>query len=48
MAMLVSQDGTSNVIAVDELRIGPNNTDRRGTWAMGTACASISAWKRLE
>ena len=36
-------DGTSSTILVDELRIGWNAEDIRGTWAMGQCGASISA-----
>ena len=36
-------DGTSNTILFDELRIGWNTNDIRGTWAMGQSSASISA-----
>jgi prepilin-type N-terminal cleavage/methylation domain-containing protein len=36
-------DGTSNTILFDELRIGWNSNDIRGTWALGQAGASISA-----
>ena len=36
-------DGTSSTILFDELRIGWNQNDIRGTWAMGQAGASISA-----
>jgi prepilin-type N-terminal cleavage/methylation domain-containing protein/prepilin-type processing-associated H-X9-DG protein len=36
-------DGTSTTILVDELRVGWNADDVRGTWAMGQAGASISA-----
>ena len=36
-------DGTSSTILIDELRIGWNGNDIRGTWAMGQAGASISA-----
>ncbi|MDB5307668.1 MAG: prepilin-type cleavage/methylation protein [Gemmataceae bacterium] len=36
-------DGTSNTIMFDELRIGWNGDDIRGTWAMGQCGASISA-----
>jgi prepilin-type N-terminal cleavage/methylation domain-containing protein len=36
-------DGTSNTILFDEMRIGWNENDIRGTWAMGQAGASISA-----
>lgn len=36
-------DGSSSTILIDELRIGWNANDIRGTWAMGQAGASISA-----
>ncbi|MFM9118298.1 MAG: DUF1559 domain-containing protein [Planctomycetota bacterium] len=36
-------DGTSNTILFDELRIGWNSNDIRGTWALGQCGASISA-----
>lgn len=36
-------DGTSATILFDELRIGWNSDDIRGTWALGQAGASISA-----
>jgi prepilin-type N-terminal cleavage/methylation domain-containing protein len=36
-------DGTSNTILIDELRVGWNANDIRGTWAMGQCGASISA-----
>jgi prepilin-type N-terminal cleavage/methylation domain-containing protein/prepilin-type processing-associated H-X9-DG protein len=36
-------DGTSNTAMIDELRIGPDATDLRGTWAMGQCAASIVA-----
>jgi prepilin-type N-terminal cleavage/methylation domain-containing protein len=36
-------DGTSSTILFDELRIGWNTEDIRGTWAMGMTGASISA-----
>jgi prepilin-type N-terminal cleavage/methylation domain-containing protein/prepilin-type processing-associated H-X9-DG protein len=36
-------DGTSSTILIDELRVGWNGNDIRGTWAMGQAGASISA-----
>jgi len=36
-------DGTSSTILIDELRIGWNANDIRGTWAMGQSGASISA-----
>lgn len=34
------RDGTTNTILLAELRIGVNEHDRRGTWAMGCAGAS--------
>ncbi len=37
------RDGTSTTILIDELRIGWNANDIRGTWAMGQCGASISA-----
>lgn len=37
------EDGTAYTILIDELRIGWNGNDIRGTWAMGQAGASISA-----
>jgi prepilin-type N-terminal cleavage/methylation domain-containing protein/prepilin-type processing-associated H-X9-DG protein len=36
-------DGTSTTILFDELRVGWNQDDIRGTWAMGQCGASISA-----
>jgi hypothetical protein len=35
-------DGSSNTILIDELRIGWNDQDLRGTWAMGQSGASLS------
>ncbi len=43
MAELVSQDGSSNTILFNELRVGLNSSDRRGTWAMGLAGSSMTA-----
>ncbi len=34
------KDGTTNTILLAELRVGVNERDRRGTWAMGCAGAS--------
>jgi prepilin-type N-terminal cleavage/methylation domain-containing protein/prepilin-type processing-associated H-X9-DG protein len=36
-------DGSSNTILVGECRIGLNEHDRRGCWALGTAASSILA-----
>jgi prepilin-type N-terminal cleavage/methylation domain-containing protein/prepilin-type processing-associated H-X9-DG protein len=35
------RDGTTNTILVGEIRAGVSDKDRRGTWAMGTAGASV-------
>jgi prepilin-type N-terminal cleavage/methylation domain-containing protein/prepilin-type processing-associated H-X9-DG protein len=43
MAELVSADGSSNTIIFNELRVGLNSVDRRGTWAMGLAGSSMTA-----
>lgn len=37
------EDGTANTILIDELRIGWNANDIRGSWALGMAGASISS-----
>ncbi len=37
------QDGTSMTVLIDEFRVGPADTDLRGTWAMGQTGASIMA-----
>jgi prepilin-type N-terminal cleavage/methylation domain-containing protein/prepilin-type processing-associated H-X9-DG protein len=34
LAQLTNQDGTSNTIAINEVRAGPSQTDARGTWAL--------------
>lgn len=36
-------DGLAYTVMIDELRIGPDANDLRGTWAMGMAGASIAA-----
>jgi prepilin-type N-terminal cleavage/methylation domain-containing protein len=43
LAEIGSQDGTSNTIAFNELRVGINPGDRRGVWAMGLGGSSITA-----
>jgi prepilin-type N-terminal cleavage/methylation domain-containing protein len=40
---VATMDGTSNTIMLSEIRTGLNQFDRRGTWAMGLAGASITA-----
>ena len=37
-------DGLSNVIMLGEIRAGLSPGDRRGTWALGSAGASMIAW----
>jgi prepilin-type N-terminal cleavage/methylation domain-containing protein/prepilin-type processing-associated H-X9-DG protein len=37
------RDGSSNTIMIDELRVGPVNTDLRGTWALGQAGGSLAS-----
>jgi len=39
-------DGTSSTIAINEVRIGLNSADRRGTWAMGFTGASMTCATR--
>ncbi len=36
-------DGTSNTVLFNEVRIGLNDKDRRGVWAMGLAGSSVTA-----
>lgn len=36
-------NGTSNIVAIDEIRAGIDPVDPRGTWALGMAGASITA-----
>jgi hypothetical protein len=36
-------DGTSSTVLIDELRVGPADTDIRGTWAFGQVGASLTA-----
>jgi prepilin-type processing-associated H-X9-DG protein len=43
VAELMGQDGSSNTILFNELRVGLNSKDRRGTWAMGVGGASLTA-----
>src|SRR5207302_10425978 len=38
-----NQSGTSNCVMINHIRVGPNNTDCRGTWAFGEPGASITA-----
>ena len=34
-------DGTSNSVGIWEIRVGPNDQDARGTWALGRVGASL-------
>lgn len=43
LKQITDADGTSTTVMFNELRSGLNNKDRRGTWAMGTAGASVTA-----
>ncbi len=43
LAEVTSADGTSNTVMFNEVRSGLNENDRRGTWAMGVAGASLTA-----
>jgi len=43
-ALTEVKDGTSNTLMISEVKIGLTNRDRRGTWAMGTAGASVLFW----
>ena len=43
LATLATQDGSSNTIMFNEVRIGLNANDRRGVWAMGLAGSSVTA-----
>jgi len=43
MGALANQDGTSNTILMNHLRVGTVNTDVRGTWAWGMVGGSVTA-----
>jgi hypothetical protein len=43
MRLAEVQDGTSNTVMFNELRVGINPGDRRGVWAMGVSGSSITA-----
>ena len=43
MAELTNQDGSSNIIILAEIRVGLNQNDRRGVWAMGLGGSSLIA-----
>jgi prepilin-type N-terminal cleavage/methylation domain-containing protein/prepilin-type processing-associated H-X9-DG protein len=43
VAEITVQDGTSNTIMFNEVRVGLNVNDRRGVWAMGLAGSSLTA-----
>jgi prepilin-type N-terminal cleavage/methylation domain-containing protein/prepilin-type processing-associated H-X9-DG protein len=43
LGALTTQDGTSNTIMINEVRVGPNANDIRGSWAFGIVGGSITA-----
>jgi prepilin-type N-terminal cleavage/methylation domain-containing protein/prepilin-type processing-associated H-X9-DG protein len=43
LAEISKEDGTANTIMFNEVRVGLNQFDRRGTWAMGVSGASVTA-----
>ncbi len=43
LSQLTQEDGTSNTILFNEVRVGIEARDRRGTWAMGLAGSSVTA-----
>jgi len=42
LSELTSADGTSTTIIFNEIRVGLNDVDRRGTWAMGVGGSSLT------
>ena len=42
MTLATIPDGTSNTIMIQEIRVGVNANDRRGSWALGQPGASIA------
>jgi len=42
MAELTNEDGTSNTVMFNHVRVGTTSTDPRGTWALGMYGASIT------
>jgi prepilin-type N-terminal cleavage/methylation domain-containing protein/prepilin-type processing-associated H-X9-DG protein len=42
LAQITAADGTANTTMFNEIRIGLNTMDRRGTWAMGLGGASVT------
>ena len=43
LGQLAQEDGSSNTILFNEVRVGMEERDRRGTWAMGLAGSSVTA-----
>ena len=43
LGQLAVEDGNSNTILFNEVRVGMGEKDRRGTWAMGLAGSSVTA-----
>jgi prepilin-type N-terminal cleavage/methylation domain-containing protein/prepilin-type processing-associated H-X9-DG protein len=43
LVKLANEDGTSTTVMFNEVRVGLNDVDRRGVWAMGLAGSSVTA-----
>ena len=43
LSEVINQDGSSNTILLNEIRVGINVNDRRGVWAMGLCGSSLTA-----
>jgi len=43
LAAFTNQDGSSNTILVNEVRVGPVDSDARGVWALGYPGSSVTA-----
>jgi hypothetical protein len=41
LGQLTSQDGTSNIVLFSEVRVGLNEFDKRGVWALGHGASSV-------
>lgn len=42
LSEIINQDGSSNTILINEIRVGLNANDRRGVWAMGVGGSSLT------
>lgn len=43
LGLISREDGTSSTLMINEVRVGLNDVDRRGVWAMGLAGSSVTA-----